>query len=112
MACHVFRFRVSALRSGASPRVPCHSSSSESHALLPRLSDAEYYNSLKILLDVENVEDLCLDFTFTENALGESRVVDLVEGGENINVTNDNLPEFLESNLVRRMLLFLFVSVN
>jgi len=76
------------------------------------LSDAEYYNSLKILLDVENVEDLCLDFTFTENALGESRVVDLVEGGENINVTNDNLPEFLESNLVRRMLLFLFVSVN
>jgi hypothetical protein len=64
-----------------------------------KLPDEEYYNSLKKLLEVENVEDLCLDFTFTENALGENRVVDLMEGGRDVPVTNDNLPEFLEANL-------------
>lgn len=63
------------------------------------LPDEEYYNSLKKLLDLENVEDLCMDFTFTENALGENRVVELMEGGEDVSVTNDNLPEFLEANL-------------
>eukprot|EP00584_Thalassiosira_punctigera_P009619 CAMPEP_0172546206 /NCGR_PEP_ID=MMETSP1067-20121228/16000_1 /TAXON_ID=265564 ORGANISM="Thalassiosira punctigera, Strain Tpunct2005C2" /NCGR_SAMPLE_ID=MMETSP1067 /ASSEMBLY_ACC=CAM_ASM_000444 /LENGTH=894 /DNA_ID=CAMNT_0013333099 /DNA_START=107 /DNA_END=2791 /DNA_ORIENTATION=+ len=63
------------------------------------LPDEEYFNSLKSLLDVENMEDLCMDFTFTENALGENRVVELTEGGEEVPVTNDNLPEFLEANL-------------
>lgn len=64
-----------------------------------KLPDEEYYNSLKSLAEVENVEDLCVDFTFTENALGENRVVDLMEGGRDVPVTNDNLPEFLEANL-------------
>jgi len=63
------------------------------------LPDEGYYNSLKSLLDLENVEDVCLDFTFTENALGENRVVELMEGGEDVSVTNDNLPEFMEANL-------------
>eukprot|EP00956_Cyclotella_meneghiniana_P004157 scaffold5102_cov76-Cyclotella_meneghiniana.AAC.11 len=63
------------------------------------LADEEYYNSMKSLLQVENVEDMCLDFTFTENALGVNRVVDLIDDGANVDVTIDNLPEFLESNL-------------
>ena len=63
------------------------------------LPDVGYYNSLMSLLDVENVEDMCLDFTFTENEVGENRVVELIEGGAEIPVTNDNLPEFLEANL-------------
>ncbi len=63
------------------------------------LPDVGYYNSLMSLLDVENVEDMCLDFTFTENEVGENRVVELVLGGADIPVTNDNLPEFLEANL-------------
>ncbi|KAL9184141.1 hypothetical protein ACHAXT_002227 [Thalassiosira profunda] len=68
------------------------------------LPDEEYYNSLKKLLEVPNVEDMCLDFTFTENALGENRVVELMEGGEDVPVTNDNLPEFLEANLKYHMM--------
>ena len=63
------------------------------------LADEEYYKSLKSLLDVENVEDMCLDFTFTEDALGMNKVVELIEDGANVNVTNGNLPEFLEANL-------------
>ncbi|KAL3774838.1 hypothetical protein ACHAW5_007959 [Stephanodiscus triporus] len=64
-----------------------------------KLPDEEYYNSLKSSLEVENVDDLCVDFTFTENALGENRVVELMEGGKDVPVTNQNLPEFLEANL-------------
>ena len=63
------------------------------------IPDEGYYKSLKSLLEVDNVEDMCLDFTFTENALGENRVVELMEGGNDVAVTNDNLPEFLEANL-------------
>ena len=56
------------------------------------------YNNLKSLLDLDNVEDLCLTFTFTENAFGVNRDVELVEGGAEIDVTNENLPAFLEAN--------------
>jgi E3 ubiquitin-protein ligase NEDD4 len=63
------------------------------------LADEEYYNSLKSLLDIKNVEDMCLDFTFTEDALGTNKVVELLEKGADTNVTNENLPEFLELNL-------------
>jgi len=68
------------------------------------LPDEGYYNSLKSLLDVDDIEDLCMDFTFTENALGENRVVELMEGGKDVPVTNDNLPEFLEANLKYHMM--------
>ena len=64
-----------------------------------KLPDEEYYNSLKSLLEVDTVEDLCVDFTFTESALGENRIVELMEGGKDVPVTNDNLPDFLEANL-------------
>jgi len=63
------------------------------------IPDEGYYNSLKSLLEVDDMEDMCLDFTFTENDLGENRMVDLMDGGEDVPVTNDNLPEFLEANL-------------
>lgn len=68
------------------------------------LPDEDYYKSLKQLLEVDNVEDLCLDFTFLENALGENRTVELMEGGVDVTVTNDNLPEFLEANLKYHMM--------
>lgn len=68
------------------------------------IPDEEYYNSLKSLLELDNVEDVCADFTFTENALGENRVVPLMENGQDVDVTNDNLPEFLEANLRYHMM--------
>ena len=66
------------------------------------LADEEYYNSMKSLLDVENVEDMCLDFSFTEGYFGPTKVVDGAnvnvtnDNGANVNVTNDNLPEWKE----------------
>ena len=68
------------------------------------IPDEEYYRSLKSLLETDDVENMCLDFTFTENALGENRVVELMEGGEDVAVTNENLPEFLEANLKYHMM--------
>lgn len=68
------------------------------------LPDEKFYNSLMKLLDVENLEDLCFDFTYTENEVGENRVVELIKGGADIIVTNDNLPEFLEANLKYHMM--------
>ena len=68
------------------------------------LPDEDYFKSLKSLLELDNVEDMCLDFTFTENALGENRVVDLIEGGSDVPLTNDNLPEYLEANLMYHLM--------
>ncbi|KAL7509607.1 hypothetical protein ACHAXN_006564 [Cyclotella atomus] len=68
------------------------------------LADESYYNSMKSLLQVENAEDMCLDFTFTEDAMGMNKVVDLIDDGANVSVTNDNLPEFLEANLKYHMM--------
>jgi E3 ubiquitin-protein ligase NEDD4 len=62
--------------------------------------DEEYYNLLKSSLEVENMlDDLFVDFTFTENALGDIQVVELMEGGKDVPLMNQNLPEFLEANL-------------
>jgi len=68
------------------------------------IPDEAYYNSLKSLLHMDDVDDMCLDFTFLENALGENRVVELVEGGADKDVTNANLPEFMEVNLKYHMM--------
>jgi E3 ubiquitin-protein ligase NEDD4 len=59
---------------------------------------------MKSLLEVENVEDMCLDFTFTEDAMGMNKVIDLIDDGANVGVTSDNLPEFLEANLKYHMM--------
>ena len=61
---------------------------------LEALDDDVYQNLLK-LVDIEDVEMLCLDFTVTENAMGAAHQIDLMEGGEDITVTNDNLEEYL-----------------
>lgn len=67
--------------------------------------DEEYYNSLKGLKDMgSDVEYVMADFTVTEETLGVKRVVDLVPGGEAIDVTEDNLPEYVEACLRYRLL--------
>jgi len=47
---------------------------------------------------------LCLDFSVTEEMLGESKVIPLVQGGEDMDVTNDNLKLFMESRLKYQVL--------
>jgi E3 ubiquitin-protein ligase NEDD4 len=46
---------------------------------------------------------LCLDFTTTTEVLGQKEEIELVEGGADMEVNNDNFPEYLEACLKYRM---------
>jgi len=66
--------------------------------------DDEVHRSIKQMIEYEgDIEDLCLDFTVTEDFMGESKVVDLVEGGEEKDVTNENLKLFVEESIKYRV---------
>jgi len=62
--------------------------------------DAEFHKSMLQLLAMasseEDVTNMCLDFTYTEETLGIKTHVDLVPDGSNKEVTNENLSEYLE----------------
>ncbi len=67
--------------------------------------DDALYNSLKdVMRNADSVEGMCFAFTITENFMGEIKDVDLVKNGKNIDVTPDNLPEFIECRLKYAML--------
>ncbi|EJK70889.1 hypothetical protein THAOC_07717 [Thalassiosira oceanica] len=67
--------------------------------------DEEYYNSLKGLKDMgADIEYLYADFTTTEETLNVKRTVELVPGGADIDLTEENLPEYKEANLKYRLL--------
>lgn len=68
------------------------------------LADEEYYKSLKQLTEIDDVSLMCLDFTVTEETLGVKKEIELIPGGSDVEVTNENLPEYLEANLKYRML--------
>ena len=53
--------------------------------------DPELYKNLIFLRDYDgDAEDLCLSFTVGEDDFGAGREVELMKGGANIDVTNDN----------------------
>jgi len=60
--------------------------------------DQDIYENLKKVLAMkpEEIEYMCLDFTTTQNLLGESVQVSLVPDGEDKAVTGENLTEYLE----------------
>jgi E3 ubiquitin-protein ligase NEDD4 len=70
--------------------------------------DEGYYNALKHLVDLfksgEDISMLCLDFTTVQDLFGHREEIELVQGGADMEVTNDNLPEYLEACLKYRML--------
>jgi len=70
--------------------------------------DEEYYSSLKQLVDLaksgEDISMLCLDFMTTQEILGVKSEIELVEGGADIAVDNENLQEYLEACWKYRML--------
>mmetsp|Transcript_50979 Transcript_50979/g.75645 ORF Transcript_50979/g.75645 Transcript_50979/m.75645 type:complete len:805 (-) Transcript_50979:602-3016(-) len=66
--------------------------------------DEDFYNNLKQLPTIDDVSMLCLDFTSTEDALGEMREIELVQGGADIEVTNENVPEYIECCLKYKLL--------
>jgi len=70
--------------------------------------DEEIYNNLKQIETMgkngDDLEELYLDFTTTKEILDHKEEVELVEGGADIEVDNDNYPEYLEANLKYRLL--------
>ena len=71
--------------------------------------DEDYYTNLnQIKRLVDNGDDvemiLCQDFTTTVDVLGTRKDVELVEGGADMPVTNDNYLEYLEVCLKYRMM--------
>ena len=65
--------------------------------------DDNVFRSLMMLGDIEDVEDLCLDFSVMESEMGMNRTVDLIPDGADVDVTNDNLKLFLEKSLEYRI---------
>ncbi len=47
-------------------------------------------------MEMEDVEYACLDFTTSEECMGEVSVVPLVPDGENVDLTAENLIEYIE----------------
>ncbi|KAL3920333.1 MAG: hypothetical protein SGILL_003315, partial [Bacillariaceae sp.] len=68
--------------------------------------DEEYYDNLKQFtkMDADELAQLYLDFTVTEDVLGTRKIVELVPGGAEKEVNADNLSHFLEAVLRYRML--------
>jgi hypothetical protein len=64
--------------------------------------DDQVYRNLSDLVTLEDVGDLCLDFNVTEDKLGVTENVDLIPGGSDISVTNENLPDYLDAQLKYR----------
>lgn len=70
--------------------------------------DEEYYKSLKQLQTMaesgEDLSMLCLDFTTTQEIMDAKEEIELVTDGANIEVDNNNFPEYLEACMKYRML--------
>jgi len=65
--------------------------------------DPVFYKSLNALMEMEDVEYACLDFTTSEETMGVVNTINLIPDGENVDVTQDNLVEYLESVLQYRL---------
>ncbi|KAG4215952.1 hypothetical protein ERO13_A01G211500v2 [Gossypium hirsutum] len=83
------------------------------YSFLDELStlDPELYRNLIYVKHYEgNVEDLCLDFTVTEESFGKRHVIELKPGGKDVCVTNANKMQYVHAmafyKLNRQMLPF------
>lgn len=64
------------------------------------LGDTQYLNrelhdNWVKMLEMEDVDDLCLDFTVNKESFGQTLVIELKEGGEDIEVDDDNKHEYI-----------------
>jgi hypothetical protein len=66
--------------------------------------DDQIYRNLCELLDFDDVSMLYLEFVVTEDHLGVTETVELVPGGDERSVDNNNLPEYLDAQLRYRMM--------
>ncbi|TDH68991.1 hypothetical protein CCR75_000920 [Bremia lactucae] len=58
--------------------------------------DDEIYHSALIVKSIQDIEPLCLDFTATRVVNGHPEIVELVEGGGDLVVTNENRLRYLD----------------
>ncbi|KAF1330738.1 Hect e3 ubiquitin ligase, partial [Globisporangium splendens] len=58
--------------------------------------DDEIYNSAVMVKQIDDIEPLCLDFTVTRIVNGKPEILELVEGGANIDVTRANRKDYLD----------------
>lgn len=65
--------------------------------------DDQVYRNLMELLDFDDVSQLFLDFNISEDKMGEVVNIELVPGGDDIQVTNENLPKYMEAQLVYKL---------
>ncbi|EEY70195.1 HECT E3 ubiquitin ligase, putative [Phytophthora infestans T30-4] len=59
--------------------------------------DDEIYNSALMVKKIDDIEPLCLDFTATRIVDGKPEIVELVEGGADIDVTRENRSRYLDA---------------
>lgn len=64
--------------------------------------DDQIYRNLSELVNLDDVGMLYLEFVVTEDKLGVTETVDLIPGGGEITVDNNNLPEYLDEQLKYR----------
>lgn len=70
------------------------------------LVDEDVYRNMKTLLNLtaEELEYAYLDFTITECTMGVNASVELIPDGADVDLTIDNLPEYLEANMKYRLI--------
>merc|ERR1712038_606760 len=68
--------------------------------------DGEMFSNLKKLekMEKDQISYMCLDFTVTEERMGEKKVIELIPKGSDQEVNGDNLSEYLEAYLKYVML--------
>ncbi|KAL8168192.1 hypothetical protein V2J09_009691 [Rumex salicifolius] len=60
--------------------------------------DPELYKNLMYVKSYDgDIKELSLDFTITEESLGQRQIVELKPGGKDINVTNDNKLQYIHA---------------
>lgn len=72
------------------------------------MRDLEFVNrtlcrSLTQVMNVDDAEELMLDFTTTDECFGKITVIPLKKGGEDVDVTNDNKHEYVKLMLKHHM---------
>jgi len=66
--------------------------------------DPDYYKNLKTILEY-NLDDLCLDLTFSveDHSFGRNQIVDLIPNGRNISVTEESKARYVSLVCQNRM---------
>ena len=66
--------------------------------------DRELYRNLRWMRENEGVDALCLDFSVTEDVFGAAVTVELVEGGRDVELTDENKDEYIALRVKHRLL--------